>query len=597
MFRDNQGHIQPPLWNDWGSLPEEQRYRLDESWAGVFYREFFCRLDERPFAVLYSDEPSRPNIPVNVLVGLEALKAGFGWSDAEMYDAFAFDLQVRYAVGYRNLSDGYFDLRTVYNFRGRLVAHMAETGENLLERAFEGITDEQVRSFQVKTGKLRMDSTQIASNIERMSRLQLLVEVLQRVYRMLGEPDKAHYAESFAPYLKGSSGQYIYRLKGEESTAHLERIGKLMAACLRDLAVRYRDHPTYQIAKRVFGEHFTAQGKEIHARAGREIGASSLRSPDDTDATFRIKGRGKAAKRYSGYVANVTDTADPTNPFQLIVAVQSEPNTTEDTTMLVEVLPELKERTGVEVLYNDSNYCGPQVDEALREHRVVQVPSQVKGKEKDPEALHLDDFAFSLNSRGEVVGITCPGGEVVSITCPGGEVVSITCPGGQTVPVEPGEKTGRCLARFGAASCAACPFKERCPTHVRKKDGRRTLKFSEKEADIARRRQRCAAYRQEGKNPRAAIEATIGALKRPFPADKLPVRGLSRVGMMVIGSAAMVNVRRIQRYLAAQVRPIGSERAMGGTKRAKGTAISLLSALLPHHFQPPRWRSLSCQAA
>lgn len=577
MFRDNQGHIQPPLWNDWGSLPEEQRHRLDESWAGVFYREFFCRLDERPFAVLYSDEPSRPNVPVNVLVGLEALKAGFGWSDAEMYDAFAFDLQVRYAVGYRNLADGSFDLRTVYNFRGRLLAHMAETGENLLEAAFGGITDEQIRSFQLKTGKLRMDSTQIASNIERMSRLQLLVEVVQRIYRMLGEADQARYAERFAPYLKGSSGQYIYRLKGEESTAHLERIGQLMAGCLRDLAGTYGDHPTYAIAKRAFGEHFTVVGAGVQAKAGKEISPGALRSPDDTDATFRIKGRGKAAKRYSGYVANVTDTADPTNPFQLIVAVQTAPNTTEDTTMLVEVLPELKERTGVGVLYNDSNYCGPKVDEALRERGVVQVPSQVKGKEKNPEALHLDDFQFTENSHGEVVGITCPGG--------------------QGVPVEPGEKPGRCFARFEAAACAACPFQERCPARVRKKDGRRALKFSEGEADIARRRQRCAAYRQEGKNPRAAIEATIGALKRPFPGDKLPVRGLIRVGMMVIGSAAMVNVRRIQRHLAAQVRPIGEERAASGAKGTMGTAISLLSALLSHHFQPPRWRSLSCQAA
>jgi hypothetical protein len=79
-------------------LPEEQREHLYTSWAGVFYREFFCRLDEEPFAVLYSDLPSRPNVPVNVLVGLEYLKAGFGWSDEEMYEAFLYNLQVRYGV-------------------------------------------------------------------------------------------------------------------------------------------------------------------------------------------------------------------------------------------------------------------------------------------------------------------------------------------------------------------------------------------------------------------------------------------------------------------------------------------------------------------
>ncbi|MCB9106420.1 MAG: hypothetical protein H6633_19580 [Anaerolineales bacterium] len=59
----------------------------------------FTRLDEKPFAVLYADEASRPNIPINVLVGLETLKAGFGWSDEEMYENFCFNLQVRYTLG------------------------------------------------------------------------------------------------------------------------------------------------------------------------------------------------------------------------------------------------------------------------------------------------------------------------------------------------------------------------------------------------------------------------------------------------------------------------------------------------------------------
>ncbi len=77
----------------------------------------------------------RPNTPVNVLVGLEILKSGNGWTDEELYDHFSYDLQVRYALGYRNLSDGDFSLRTVYNFRQRLSQHMQETGENLLDAA------------------------------------------------------------------------------------------------------------------------------------------------------------------------------------------------------------------------------------------------------------------------------------------------------------------------------------------------------------------------------------------------------------------------------------------------------------------------------
>ena len=126
---------------------------------------------------LYADCPSRPNVPVNMLVGLETLKSGFGWSDEQMHDEFLFNVQVRYALGIHQLGDGDFDVRSIYNFRGRVTQHMQETGENLIEKPFEQVTDEQIQAYKLKTGKLRMDSTQIASNIRDMTRLQLLVEV------------------------------------------------------------------------------------------------------------------------------------------------------------------------------------------------------------------------------------------------------------------------------------------------------------------------------------------------------------------------------------------------------------------------------------
>ena len=54
---------------------------------------------EKPYAVLYADVPSRPNMPVNVLVGLEILKAGKGRSDEEMYENYCYNAQVRRALG------------------------------------------------------------------------------------------------------------------------------------------------------------------------------------------------------------------------------------------------------------------------------------------------------------------------------------------------------------------------------------------------------------------------------------------------------------------------------------------------------------------
>ena len=126
MYRPNQGHLQKPLlsgMSGMNTLPETQRKRLEESWAQTFYEEVFCRIDESIFEVLYSDKVSRPNVPVNV--------------------------QVRYALGYQNLEDGQFAIKTVYNFRRRSVTHQEETEENLFGECFEQITGEQMLAYEV----------------------------------------------------------------------------------------------------------------------------------------------------------------------------------------------------------------------------------------------------------------------------------------------------------------------------------------------------------------------------------------------------------------------------------------------------------------
>jgi hypothetical protein len=528
MFRKNEQHLQMLLFSSINALPEKLQKRLAESWSGTFYHEFFVRIDEEPFAVLYSDEASRPNIPINVLVGLETLKSGFGWSDEEMYDHFCYDVQVRYALGYRDLSEGHFELRTVYNFRQRVTKHMQEAGENLIEAAFEQVTDEQIAVFELKTNNLRMDSTLIASNIRDMSRLQLLVEVLQRTHRMLAEPDQQRYAEEFVPYLKGSSGQYIYHIKGEDSQVHLQQIGELMQQLLAELPDTYADEPAYQVLERVFKEHFVSQESELQVKAGQELSASSLQSPDDWEATYRQK-RGKG---HQGYVSNVTETCDPDNPFQLIVKMQTEPNNTDDAAMLAETLPGLTNRMDVEQMDTDGGYNSPEVDTVMRENKVVQIQTAIRGRKPAAEKLGLDDFEWETNAEGQPQTVTCPHGQQVEVT--------------------PARKEFRYRAAFQTPTCEHCPLLAQCPPQTLKCKPENVLGFSQAELDLALRRQRSADARTRQQNLRPAVEATVRAIKHPFGNGKVPVRGQPRVSMVMIGSAAMNNVRQINRYLDRQ---------------------------------------------
>ncbi len=528
MFVPNDQHFQMPMFSSISSLPEKILKRLEASWAGTFYREIFVRIDEKVFAVLYSDEASRPNTPVNVLVGLEILKSGFGWSDEEMYDHFCYDVQVRYALGYRDLSVGHFELRTMYNFRGRVTQHMQETGENLIEQVFEQITDEQIAAFELKTDKLRMDSTMIASNIRKMTRLQLLVEVLQRVHRVLDETDQQRYAEAFEPYLKGSSGQYIYHLKGEDVTGHLQRIGELMGRLVDELATGYSEEPAYRVLQRVFQEHFIVDQASLRPKEGKELSASSLQSPDDWEATYRQK-RGEG---YKGYVVNATETCNPENELQLIVKVQTEPNNTDDAVMLDEALPDLKERTGVEQMNTDGGYNSPDVDQTMRGLGVEQVQSAIRGRKPSEEKLGLEDFGWELNADGKPQTATCPNGQLAEVTA--------------------GRKEHRYRAAFDAGDCKSCSFCDSCPTLSLKCTPERVRRFSQQDVEVALRRQRTADARASGQNLRAAVEATVRSIKHPFGNGKVPVRGQPRVSIVMLGSAAMSNLRRIHRYLVEQ---------------------------------------------
>ncbi|MDF1527473.1 MAG: hypothetical protein P1S59_14720, partial [bacterium] len=182
--------------------------------------------------------------------------------------------------------------------------------------------DAQIAVFNLKTHKLRMDSTLIASNIRHTTRLQLLVEVVQRVHRMLDEGDQQRYAADFAAYLKGTAGQYIYTLKREAYPEHLQRVGELMHKLVGELQAKYVQESAYQILECVFKEHFVVDESQLRAKAGAELSADSLQSPDDWEATYRRK-RGQD---HVGYVTNVTETCAPENPFQLIVQVQTASN-------------------------------------------------------------------------------------------------------------------------------------------------------------------------------------------------------------------------------------------------------------------------------
>lgn len=536
MFRQNEEHRQQSFYSAENQLPKKLRARLRESWAETFYRELFCRIDETLFAALYSEEASRPNSPINVLMGAEILKNGFGWSDEELYDEVCFNLQVRHALGLHELTAEVFVLRTLYYFRQRVRDYAEKTGVNLIEKVFEQVTDSQLEAVKIATGWQRMDSTQMLSNLAKMTRLGLLISILQQVHQGLPASRQAQWAERWQFYLEKRPHQVCYRIAATEVDDHLVIIGQELCAVEAELAQGRDEDETLKLVRRVLGEQYIREaGGEVTLRPEKEVPSDSLQSPHDPDATYRVKG---GAVYCGGYVVNVSETADPQNPVQLITDLQVEPNRADDAQLLKQSLDNQVAR-GIEVkqVTTDGGYTGPQGQAACDAHGVSLRATRMRGGcPTSSKQWSYDRYVWEHDSEGTPVAVTCPADHRANLF--------------------PGRGKGCFLARFDAERCAACQsFRGLCRVKAGKRVGP-TLYVQRRRIESAQRRQRLCP--QDGPI-RTLVESTVRSLKRAFPGSKLPVRGLVRARMVLYPAALMVNLRRLHRHFEEKTEEVTEE--------------------------------------
>ena len=77
------------------SLTVRERRMLEKSWAKPFAEKIFPLINEEKFSVLYSDKASRPNTPVNVIVGGMVLEELMGLTDEEFMDSLMVASNIR----------------------------------------------------------------------------------------------------------------------------------------------------------------------------------------------------------------------------------------------------------------------------------------------------------------------------------------------------------------------------------------------------------------------------------------------------------------------------------------------------------------------
>jgi hypothetical protein len=513
MFRLNEEHRQQSLFSFVDRLPESVRKRLLASEEALFYEQVFCRINERQFAHLYAaSEASRPNAPVNVMVGALLLMQLKDWTFEELFDELSFNLATRYALGMADFEVPVMCPATLFNFQRKVRSWDEAHGTNTWEGLLEELTAHFVEALGVSAWVQRADSTLVGSNIRRYGRVDLLVTVLRRMHEELSEEDRERWKERFAPWLKEEFCRGIRPSKVEETLADL---GEHYHWMVDTLEAGYGDTESYGLVERVFREHFHRWEDVTAVRD--EPASDTLQSPDDPEATYRKKGD----QISRGYVLHVSETAVPEQPVQLITDVSVEPNTTDDAKLLGERLPGLADRyPELEEYHTDAAYGSPANDAVMEERGILHVQTAVKGAKAKNPSMHVEEVGPSS--------------------------YQVTCGAGRTEEALLEGKSFR--ATFPGALCDRCPLRKKCPAR-RLNSGDRSYRFTHADYLRWKRHRALESLPPERQKLRPNVEATIREFKHPMRRGKLRVKGLQAARRVLYLKAVMINFRRLRKYM------------------------------------------------
>jgi len=525
MFLPNTTHKQDFL-EVWSKLlSPEKLSRLEQSSGYAFYKLIFCNIAEEDFQVLYSSKKSAPNSPVNCLVAALFLLDQYKWSFDTLMKQIEFNVEIRVALGLKDLESIPFVRRTLFNFKNRLYNYNESKEENLLEKVFLKLTASQIKELGIKTGIQRGDSVLLNSNIGRYSRLSLLVEVLGRLYNILSPTDQQLYSAWFIPYLKGGE-KYVYSVKSGEQQIHLESLAAVYYGIHNVLLTTYSSNPIFQMFERVYTEHFKAVEPTddqipILLRPKEELGSDTLQSPDDLEATFRTK-RGTS---YQGFVAFGAETCHPENKIDLVTKLALATNNTDDAVILEDNLEGMVDLTpDLDELHLDGGFGSKGVDTKAAPHNITLVQTAIKGI----------DPAVPMEIQGnEQEGFT------------------VNCPNPEHDVVKAQKAKINFRADFDLNKCENCPFKDQCPTKGNRKDRKRIAVFRFKTQDVLRQKRHKAIQKipKARRTLRAGVENLMGLLHRGEKhTGKLKVRGRFNFELYLFSMGVVINFERIFRY-------------------------------------------------
>jgi len=478
-----------------------------------------------------------------------------GLSDRQAAEAVRGRIDWKYLLAL-DLTDAGFDHSVLCEFRGRLLG--GDATDRLLARLLDAAREGGLLKAR---GRQRTDSTHVLAAVRDLNRLELLGETLRAALNALAvaAPD---WLRALAP--PEWHERYDRRVEdmrlpeaASKRDAYAVQVGAdgfvlLDALDGAQAPKAVRNLPEVAVLRRVWARHFErdAAGPGGGSDAGGGVSRSvrlrpvqgrgpgdRIESPYDIEARFRSK-RGTG---WTGYMVHLTETCDEGAP-RLIVHTDTTPANVHEA-MRTEPIHDALAVKGLAPSEHlaDAGYVSAAHIVAARErHRIDLVgpvrPDQSWQKQVEG-AFRTSDFAVDWD--GQVV--RCPEGRE-SVTW--GEYKD--------------KASGRLTIKvgFSTTDCRPCPSRSRCTRAANRHLG--LLPRPEHEAIAAARARLETDAGRTLYGQRQGVEGTISQGVRAFGLRQARYRGLAKVGLQSVATAAAINLDRLAAWFAQ--RPLAPTR-------------------------------------
>jgi hypothetical protein len=213
------------------------------------------------------------------------------------------------------------------------LAYEAISGIDLVKECIINLSTQIADIMGISTGLKRMDSMMVASNIKKLSRLELLYTCVSNLVKYLHKngddipAEMQHYCEA------DDCNKVIYHMKSMNIGEKVDRVLQDASLLIKKCASNYDQNNEYQLLIRVIGEQ-TIKGDNdsliLKDKKDKTMDSTILQNPADPDATYRFK----AGKDYRGYTANLTEDVDRDKKISIISGYDYQTNTYSDSQFL-----------------------------------------------------------------------------------------------------------------------------------------------------------------------------------------------------------------------------------------------------------------------